>query len=491
MRGAPLLVALLLTLACERAPEAAPPPPPNVLLVSIDTLRADHLEAYGYHRETAPRLAELARQGALFERCLAVSNWTLPTHTTLFTGLHPVVHGVEEHRDQLDPARATLGERFAAAGYETAGWYSNPFVGERFGFARGFATYEMALTPELRAASFEKQRTPKGALTRSHQPEPGPRAQDYFVEQSAEPVTDQALRFLDQRDPSRPFLLFLHYNDVHSDYIPPAPYDRMFNPDYQGTLTAEDYPRNKRVHRRMPAEDLEQVKALYDGEIAWVDEHLGRVFERLEALGLAEDTLVVITADHGEGFFEHGGKEHHYGLYRELVEIPLIVRYPARVPAGQRIGHGVSQADIAPTLLDLAGLPPLEEADGQSWAPSLTGEGQPPPRRPVLSRAILKPILDEDGDVVVSLRTDGVTAVHSTAPDGTVTVEVYDTEADPGETRPLPPDHPDVARSLRLLEALHGALQLRGQALGGDTSDAHLDDDPALLEQMRQWGYIR
>ncbi|MFT7463801.1 MAG: hypothetical protein ACI9EF_002149, partial [Pseudohongiellaceae bacterium] len=186
-----------------------PSSPPNVLFISIDTLRADHLDAYGYEHATAPNLTQLAQQGALFERCIAVANWTLPTHTTLFTGLHPVVHGVEEHQDLLDPTRATLGEAFAAAGYETAGWFSNPFVGSRFGFTRGFESWTMAPTPDEMRGQFEKKGTPKGAITRSWQPEPGPRTKDYFVEQSSKPITDRALEFLDGRNTDKPFLLFL------------------------------------------------------------------------------------------------------------------------------------------------------------------------------------------------------------------------------------------------------------------------------------------
>ena len=438
------VVAVLITgsLTACGADEPAEPvgPPPNVLLISIDTLRADHLDAYGYARETAPNLTRLAEQGALFERCVAVSNWTLPTHTTLFTGLHPIVHGVEESKDALDPGRATLGEAFAEAGYETAGWFNNPFVDAKFGFMRGFERYEMALTREQMKAQMELKGTPKGAITNSHQPQPGPRQKDYFVEQGAEATSDRALQFLEERDPARPFLLFLHYNDVHSDYIPPAPYDRKFNPGYEGTITAEGYPHNKRINRRMPPADLAQIKALYDGEIAWTDQAIGRVLDRLDELGLADDTIVLVTSDHGEGFFEHNGKEHHYGLYDELVNIPFIVRYPVTVPAGQRISHGVSQADIAPTLLELARLDGLPEADGLSWAGELTGRSGGTRPRPMLSRAILKPILDEDGDVVLSLRTDELTVIKHVSPEGAEKVLVFDRATDPGEQRPLPAD---------------------------------------------------
>jgi arylsulfatase A-like enzyme len=460
-----------------------------VVYVSIDTLRADHLDAYGYERATAPNLARLAAEGALFEQCIAVANWTLPTHTTLFTGLHPLVHGVEEHGDRLADDIQTLGEVFADAGYATAGWYSNPFVGEQFGFIDGFDTYAMATSGAERAANIEKRGTPRGSITGSHQPVPGPREEDYFVEQSAEPVTEHALAFLDARDQTKPFFFFLHYNDVHSDYIPPAPYDQMFDPDYGGTLTAERYPHNERIRRDMPAEDLEHVIALYDGEIAWVDHQFGRVLDRLDELGLADDTVVVVTADHGEGFFEHGKKEHHYGLYEELVHIPFLVRHPARVAPGQWIDSLVSQADIPVTLLELAGLSELDAADGRSWAPFLRGEGRAPPERPVVSSAVLKPMVNEEGEVVLSLRTSNYTAIRQQGTDGKSTVVLFDRPDDPNEQRPLNAEHAYREHARKLMQSIEAILEEKRNALGAAASAEGAD--PELLEKMRQWGYIR
>ncbi len=483
------LVASAALPACGEPSADAPPAHPNVLLVSLDTLRADHLDAYGYERETAPHLARLAADGALFERCLAVANWTLPTHATLFTGLHPAVHGVEEHDDRLSRDVPTLAEAFAAAGYDTAGWYSNPFVGERFGFVRGFGSYAMAKPPGGAAARVEHAGTPRGAITRSAHPEPGARAEDYFVERTAAAVSSEAVDFLDARDGSRPFFLFLHYNDIHSDYIPPAPHDRRFDPDYDGTLTGERYPHNPRVHRDMPAEDLEHVRALYDGEIAWVDEQFGRVLAHLDALGLADDTLVVVTADHGEGFFEHGFKEHHYGLFEELVHVPWILRWPARVPPAQRVAELTGQRDIPVTILDLADVPGLPDAGGRSWADALTGDGPPPPQRPHIARAILDPILEREGDVLHALRTDALTVIERRSPDGRLRTTVYDRRTDPDELDPLPADHPGAARILELLRQAREALAARRRAVG--EAETVEEADPELLEQMRQWGYIK
>ncbi|MFT7463114.1 MAG: arylsulfatase A-like enzyme, partial [Pseudohongiellaceae bacterium] len=288
----------------------------------------------------------------------------------------------------------------------------------------------------------------------------------------------------------KPFLLFLHYNDVHSDYIPPAPFDRQHNPDYAGTLTAEDYPRNKRVNRQMEPADLAWVESLYDGEISWVDQHIGKVLAHLDSLKLTDNTIVVVTADHGEGFFEHNGKEHHYGLYDELVNIPFLVKWPARVGAGQRIAHGVSQTDVPLTILGLAGVEGLPEADGISWGRLLT-EGTGPRPRPLLSKAILKPILDEDGDLLLALRTDKLTVIRQTTPEGVVTAKVFARQSDPGETSPLAQSHPDYSRGLQLLELLESRMNSRRDSLDWSDTELVQDADPELLEQMRQFGYIK
>lgn len=463
--------------------------PANVLLISLDTLRADHLGTYGYDRPTAPRLDEVARGGAVFTQAIATANWTLPTHASILTGLLPPKHRVETANNRLNDARATLGDELAARGYRTAGFFSNPFLDARYGFARGFTDWV-----QPRDFVFEKAGEQAGSRSGYRPPQPFVRTEDYFVDQTSPQVLDMALEFLDgQAALDDPFCLFLHFNDVHSDYIPPAPYDRTYTGDYAGALDVEGYPHSTSVHAGMAPEDLAYVEALYDGEISWVDEHLGRLFDTLETLDLADDTLVVVTADHGEGFFERGHKEHHYGVYRELVHVPLIVRFPGRVAPGTRVDELASQVDIAPTILGLLGVEgALPEADGVDWSGVLAGDGAAPEREHVVSRGVLYPEKGDEASIVWSVRTDEHTmhGRRKKSAKGTK-FEIFDRAADPLELSPLAGDDPDWMPLVQRLLAVQGEVEAAADALPMADSDDVLPDDAALIERMVELGYMK
>ncbi|MCB9899499.1 MAG: sulfatase [Planctomycetes bacterium] len=461
--------------------------PPNVLFVSLDTLRADHLGAYGYRRDTSPHLDALAAEGALFEDCIAVSDWTLPTHASLFTGLDPTVHGVQLPSDSLARGVLTLGEAFAGAGYETAGCHSNPFLDERFGFARGFSTWRGSATRE--SALVELAGEPKGSVSGVRPTQPGLREHDYLVQRAAPQVTEFGLEFLDAHAADdAPFLLFLHYNDAHSDYIPPAPYDRMFDTGYRGPIDGEDYSHDERVRPDMDPDALAYIVSLYDGEIAAEDAQLGRVLDRLDALGLRDDTLVVVTADHGEGFFERGENEHRYGPYHELVHVPWIVRLPGDVPAGLRVATTVSQIDVAPTLLDLAGVEGAERMDGRSHARALRA-GREPPARPVLSQSVVDLDRTDRPREIWALRHAGRAVIVSEDRGRVARLSVFDREADPDELQPAADGDPAWTAGPLLLERLRATLRERAPR-GDRAGRPALPDDEELLERMRQWGYL-
>lgn len=319
------------------------------------------------------------------------------------------------------------------------------------------------------------------------------RTEDYFVDQTSPQVLDLALDFLDGHTGlSEPFCLFLHFNDVHSDYIPPAPYDREYTGDYDGALDVERYPHNPSVHADMPERDLEFVRALYDGEIRWVDEHLGRLFDALDRHGFADDTLVVVTADHGEGFFERGHKEHHYGVYRELVHVPLIMRFPGRIPAGTRVDALASQVDIAPTILGLVGIDGLPEADGVDWSGVLTGEAQAPPaREEVVSRGVLYPEKGDDASIVWSVRTDSHTMHGRRKKSAEATkFEIFDRGRDPLELAPLDASDPEWVPLVRKLLAVQERIEDEAAELPRAEGEDTLPDDEALIERMIELGYM-
>ena len=301
---------------CSGTPERKHP---GILLISIDTLRPDHTSAYGYGRPTTPVLDSLAREGALFAHAVSTSNWTLPAHMSLLTGLYPSGHGVEEQHDGLDPSIRTLAEALSESGYATAGFTSHTYLDARYGFARGFEHYETV------------------------------------VDRRAEEVSRRAVDWLASRE-TEPFFLFLHYFDPHWDYGPPEPHVRRFgavNPAH-GTLD-HLFPYFDR-ERAMPAQTLQDVLALYDAEIAYTDSQIGHVLDRLRDLGRLDSTVVVVVSDHGEEFGEHGSFGHGTHLHGEVTRIPLLVRYPPLVPRGERRTGVASLVDIPATVLSLAGL---------------------------------------------------------------------------------------------------------------------------------------
>jgi arylsulfatase A-like enzyme len=303
--------------------------PPSLILVSLDTVRADHLSLYGYERATTPRLERLGAESLVFTRALSSSTWTLPSTATLLTGLLPSQHGAVHVTKRLPDDVVTVAERLRDAGYRTAALTDGGFVGFPFGLPQGFERYDV---------------TPGEAWQ--------PRAKD------AARTFGEAADWV-RRNRHRPFFLFLHTYEAHQPYLyregfaAPflAPEDRG-NPDLSLSVDPN--------HPERARPQLARMVALYDGEIARADHYLGGFLDALEAAGLAGEVAVVVTSDHGEEFLEHGDLEHAFGkVYDPNVRVPLVVSLPAgREPAGgRRLDVPVSGIDVAPTLLDLAGLP--------------------------------------------------------------------------------------------------------------------------------------
>lgn len=343
LRAWPLLAAALAAACGGRAQ------PPNVVLISIDSLRPDHLGAYGYGRDTSPHLDALAKSSVVFERAWSTSSWTLPPHVSLLTGLLSNAHGVTQRTRRIPAAMPLLPELLAAGGYRSAAVVSGMFLHRRYGFDRGWADYRDDIV--------------------------GPdRAMHRLV--SSELVHARLLEQLDRLG-SGPFLLFAHYFDVHYDYAPPPPWDRHFDPGYDGPLTGADFARTTIFRRDLPPRDLEHLIALYDGEIRWVDEWLGRLFGELERRGLAEDALIVVLADHGDEFYDHDQLGHAKNLYDSTLRIPLIVRFPGGRHGGRRVDAPVSLVDVAPTILRAAGLDAPVAWPGRDLARAFTSDGLP------------------------------------------------------------------------------------------------------------------
>ena len=350
--GVRTLLALLLAGAggvgcAEQQPSRAP----SILLLSLDTLRADHVGTFGYERETTPFLDAFAEKSLVFEHALSPAPWTLISHMTMLTGLYPHQHGVVTGDWALADATPLLAQRLSRAGYQTIGLYYEGWIHARHGFDRGF---------------------------------------DHFESHASVREAEQHLeRVLDDLDPARPFFLFLHLFDIHCGpldpehrgpiYDCPAPYDSMFVEGASELLP--DMPEGKLWLYKgdFSSDALRGLTALYDGGIRYVDDTLRRWFADLERRGLLEEMLVIITSDHGESLGQRGnGINDHGGAYQEGLHVPLLVHLPGQ-NVGRRVVAPAHLVDIVPTILKAAGLP----ADARLPGRILTEEL--PPARPLLA----------------------------------------------------------------------------------------------------------
>jgi arylsulfatase A-like enzyme len=320
--------------ACAPSTERAPRRP-DVLLITIDTLRADHVGCYGYVRETTPNIDELAARSIRYANAFSTSSWTLPAHASILTGLYPVEHGVQLPRTALPPSAPTLQELLGAQGYDTFAATSHVYLGDRWGFDRGWRTFDGSLGPDS-----------------AHRP-------------VARDVVGRGLRWLERRDESdRPFFIWLHIFDPHWDYSPPPPFDTMYDPDYDGGMTGRYdslKPFIKALARgpqpELPERDLRHLLALYDGEIRYVDHELGVLLDALRERGLFDSTLIVLASDHGEEFMEHGSLEgHQWTLHDEVVRVPLLIKQPGGRDAGMVVDAPVSIVGVPGAIMDSLGI---------------------------------------------------------------------------------------------------------------------------------------
>lgn len=422
---------------------------PNVVLISIDSLRADHLGVYGYERGTSPNIDALAAEGVVFENTMSSSSWTLPAHASMLSSLNARVHGLIQDGRQLTDAATLVSEVFQRNGWRTAALVSAPYLSHQFGFDQGFDVYDDE------TISFANHRRSHSGTT------------------SAE-LHARALELLDGFD-ADPFFLFLHYWDVHYDYDPPPPYDTMFDPDYEGDVDARGYERSQTVRHDMDPRDLQHVVALYDGEIALVDAYLGRLFEALKAKGVWDETMVVVTADHGDEFFEHGRKGHRKTLYRETLQVPLIIKFPSARWEGQQVAAISGLVDIAPTMLEVAGLEALPESNGRSLVPELTGDAPP---------AVYFADLHGRLGAVMS---DPLKLI-SGRQRGNPIEQLFDMRADAAERHDLAAQRTDDAQALGML--LDEWIVASG-ALAAQIGTGEFEYDADLTRALRSLGYLR
>ena len=329
---------------------AAPDGAPNVLLIILDTVRAANLSLYGYGRETTPNLKTFATGGVRFDQAFSAAPWTLPSHASLVTGRWP--HELTaDWVTPLDGQYPTLAEFFTRHGYLTGGFVANVgYVAREFGMARGFSHYQdypITVATILQSSSIGRK------IDRSQQLRKLVRSDQHMVRVPAPTINGGLLDWLDENG-KRPFFAMLNYYDAHGPYLPPAPYDRMFDPKGRPNNYSALHRYLSRPSPTPPAAAMiEREMAQYDGALAYLDHELGDLFRELERRGMLNNTIVIVTADHGEEFGEHGVFDHGNSLYRPAVHVPLLIVAPGHAPAGTRVGAAVTLRDIAHTLAEL------------------------------------------------------------------------------------------------------------------------------------------
>ena len=328
---------------------------PNVVLISVDTVRADHLGCYGYFRPVSPAIDKFASGAVRFENAFTQASWTLPSHMTVMTSQYPSVHCVIDRGLSLPDQATMLAEVLSEEGYHTAAFVTWIYVGEAFGFDQGFDEFH-----ELIDRSGQRVLSGRGAF-------------------SAERTTDAVIARLEETLP-QPFFLFVHYFDPHMHYTPPPPYDTLFDPDYTGEACGErgwlqPYIKTLQIDPAViDPRDRAHVEALYDGELCYTDAHLGRLFEAIDTQVELDSCMVVFMSDHGEEFNDHGSMEGHgWTLYDEIIHVPLIFRMPGPGRPGTVIEDLVGLIDIGPTILQALGVAAPASFQGRSLTGLIDG----------------------------------------------------------------------------------------------------------------------
>lgn len=425
--------ALLLFAAALACSDASPPPlssGPNIILIVVDTLRADRLTQYGHSRDTSSALAALADAALRFEDCTSPAPWTAPSVASLFTGLSPEHHRVDRVGVALPKQASTLAEALQVSGWNTAAFTFNPHITRRANFDQGF--------DEFVSYRGHTQRAP-----------------------DIRDMLREAWRWV-SRESRRPFFLYLQPMNVHGPYrVPPDSSDLLLGRppregfEFFGPLMKGLLQQSRTELREEVSDEIRQsLEEQYDTAVRHTADELGLFFQSLAEAGLWQSSLVILTADHGEELFDHGGFSHRYSLHREVLHVPLFVKLPGPGNPGV-VDTPVSLTDLYPTILELVGLQ-VPKTDGHSLAPLLRGEAVPE----TLRRRTLSSSIDNPGRCEARAVRQGrhrLLVIERNYEGRANESFLYDLETDPGETRDLQDEHPEIAA--RLLTRLRAIEQ--------------------------------
>lgn len=437
---------------------------PNIVFISIDTLRADHVHCLGYHRDTTPTIDRLAREGCLFSKLQATSSWTVPTHASMFTGVYPLVHKCVTITSPIAKEIPTLAEILSQAGYKTAAFSSSPSLNASLGFDRGFNLFDnFSVDMWLDIESTLENKSRK----RLHNTE------------SSSSLTRAILSWLDNNHEKK-FFLFALYFDPHYNYCPITPYDTMYDSDYEGTITGDIAEFSGKPSPR----DIEHIKALYDGEIRFTDEYVGQIVDYLEKLGHKDDTVIVVLSDHGDEFWEHDGIQHGRTLYQEVLWVPMVIWYPRLIPSGIRVDDLISHIDVMPTILNLAGINPPTPINGRNLADVIHNQTTDVFRKHAISELDIDPT---DQIHQRSIYNGTKKLIYS---NGLKQSWLFDLDSDPNE---VPATEYDPIFGLpefdEALDEWQKSCNSITDELGAKSEEITLD--PATLERLKDLGYVQ
>ncbi len=389
---------------------------PNLIIVLVDTLRADHLGYHGYEVPTSPRIDALAKRSAVFMNHKSHSSRTGPSVASVFTGMHPRTHGVVnplthfDAKGTLSSSQVTLAEILEGHGYRNFGFVGNPNVSPRFGFSQGFERYEFLTSGTA------------SAITRR---------------------ADETMKAM--KSERAPFMIYLHYMEPHSSYEAPAPYHEFFaSPKYDGPVTGAHRQLDRIVagKMRLSPPDLKQLVALYDQEIRYFDAHFENLLAAVERHGFDRRTIIVFISDHGEEFLDHGSVLHGYTLYEEQLHVPFFIYDPRRKDS-VRIDAETRHVDFLPTILDLLDIETKRPVQGVSLVPWINGKTKASASGPVFAQVTLRAVKTVD---VVSFSTDGWKLIVNKVPKPSY--ELFRLADDPGERKNLHKAQPAAGRRI-------------------------------------------
>lgn len=466
---------------------------PNIILIVMDTARADHLSCYGYERNTSPYIDKIAEEGAVFKSVISPSSWTLPSHASMFTGLFPSEHGAGHVSPYLPEKAETLTEILKKEGYQTLAYSNNPWLTFFSGFSRKFDDFQEGWREQKGTYFYELVYNEFLKLVKS-------KDSTWLIKDKGAAKTNQYVSKWVEKNLEFPFFVFINYMEPHLPHYP-SPRNSIYIPQ---NIAPEGIKRVLRsaigmgkggafiLKRKRSQEELAVINALYDGEIHYLDKRIGELYEHLRKLNMLDGTLLIITSDHGENLGDHGVLGHAFGLFNTLLDVPLIIRYPKYFKPGLIIDNNVQTTDIFYTVLDVVGI---------AHNPSNLGLGESLIRR-IKEHDYAEEMIaehDQPTDALYMAKNFGIDASHINKDQRAIIFkgykyiqtsrgeeELYDLKADPNESHNLASEKKEITAALKskLVEAYKTDWP---RAAGGKK----IQMDKETESKLRSLGYIK